>query len=192
MKLIFATTNSGKLAEATRVAERCGVTIIAPPTTIALNVAEIGLSYEENSSIKALHAMNLLKSSVIADDTGLEIEGLGNLPGLYTARWGLERLYDYLYPGIEYKAKFVCSLCFAEARKSAVPRMVFCKAGICGSFVLPPVRNQQQNSALPFSYHFFPSDNKSCSISERVKNDLSFLSHRGLAFKTLFKLLEKD
>uniref|UniRef100_A0A2C9KCG1 ABC transporter domain-containing protein n=1 Tax=Biomphalaria glabrata TaxID=6526 RepID=A0A2C9KCG1_BIOGL len=46
---------------------------------------EVGDTYEENSRIKAVHYGTLLNVPVISEDSGLEVEILGNIPGVHTA-----------------------------------------------------------------------------------------------------------
>jgi len=44
-------------------------------------------TFEENAKKKAVQVSRFLKGFVIADDSGLEIEALGNRPGVYSARF---------------------------------------------------------------------------------------------------------
>ena len=50
-------------------------------------IRENGTSFEENAKLKALGASKSLPALVIADDSGLEIAGLGGAPGIYSARY---------------------------------------------------------------------------------------------------------
>ena len=50
-------------------------------------IRESGTSFEENAKLKALAASRQLPALVIADDSGLEVDGLGGAPGIYSARY---------------------------------------------------------------------------------------------------------
>jgi XTP/dITP diphosphohydrolase len=50
-------------------------------------VRESGTSFAENAKLKALAASRQLSAPVIADDSGLEVDGLGGAPGIYSARY---------------------------------------------------------------------------------------------------------
>jgi XTP/dITP diphosphohydrolase len=50
-------------------------------------IRESGKSFEENAKLKALAASRRLPALVIADDSGLEVDGLGGAPGIYSARY---------------------------------------------------------------------------------------------------------
>src|SRR4051812_44788012 len=48
---------------------------------------ETGTTFEENATLKALHAATALNRWVIADDSGLVVPSLGGSPGVYSARF---------------------------------------------------------------------------------------------------------
>src|SRR5262249_27002454 len=50
-------------------------------------VAETGLSFEENARLKALTISHYVPGLVLADDSGLEVDSLGGAPGLFSARY---------------------------------------------------------------------------------------------------------
>jgi XTP/dITP diphosphohydrolase len=50
-------------------------------------IHESGRSFEENAKLKALAASRQLSGLVVADDSGLEVDGLGGAPGIYSARY---------------------------------------------------------------------------------------------------------
>jgi XTP/dITP diphosphohydrolase len=50
-------------------------------------IRESGTSFAENAKLKALAASRQLSDLVIADDSGLEVDGLGGAPGIYSARY---------------------------------------------------------------------------------------------------------
>lgn len=89
MKLVFASNNLHKLQE---------VRAILPEHEI-LSLEDIGCHADIPETADTLQGNSLLKAQYIydhyhcdcfADDTGLEIEALGNIPGVRTARWAGE------------------------------------------------------------------------------------------------------
>ncbi len=50
-------------------------------------VEETGKSFEENAILKAVAISRLTDQLVVADDSGLEVDALGNAPGIYSARF---------------------------------------------------------------------------------------------------------
>jgi XTP/dITP diphosphohydrolase len=55
---------------------------------------EAGFSYEENALIKANFYYEMTGLWTLADDSGLEVDGLQGQPGLHTARYGGTALTD--------------------------------------------------------------------------------------------------
>ena len=89
-KLILGTNNRGKVMEIKGLL----------PNRVVLNTAknlnikspkETGSSFLENSLIKAKYFSNKTKIICLADDSGLEIDVLGKLPGIYSSRWAGKR-----------------------------------------------------------------------------------------------------
>ncbi len=95
MELWISTTNQGKLNEFRNImgsiAELHSVSELksysAPP--------ENGKTFTENARIKA-KTLKAIKPGVwvLADDSGLEVEGLGGLPGIHSARYAGEKAKD--------------------------------------------------------------------------------------------------
>ena len=85
--LTAATNNPHKLREFRRLFP--GFRILSPEELdCAFSFEETGTTYLENALGKALHLYNLLDAPVLADDSGLEVTGLGGEPGIYSARYG--------------------------------------------------------------------------------------------------------
>ena len=90
MELVFATNNRHKLHE---VRELAGSDIHI------LSLGDIGCfddipedadTLEGNASIKSRYIFNIYGRDCFADDTGLEVEALGGLPGVKSARYAGE------------------------------------------------------------------------------------------------------
>jgi XTP/dITP diphosphohydrolase len=91
--LLLATTNPGKLREFRRLFPK--LRLLSPADLkLQLNVEETGASFHENATLKArafAHASGLIS---MADDSGLEVDGLGGDPGVRSARYGGDGLDD--------------------------------------------------------------------------------------------------
>ena len=57
-------------------------------------VNEAGATFAENAILKAVPASKQFPELVVADDSGLEVDGLGGAPGIYSARYAGERASD--------------------------------------------------------------------------------------------------
>lgn len=96
MKILYATTNKGKIAELNRTIrlENLDAEVITLKD-IHFNeeIVENGTTFEENSSIKAEAVKNFCEKNnidyemIVADDGGMCIDYLGGKPGVYSARY---------------------------------------------------------------------------------------------------------
>ncbi len=96
MDLWVATTNKGKLAEFKSLMEPQGVIIHSPNELKSyFPPKEDGATFEANARLKS-RSMKVMKPGVwvIGEDSGLEAEGLGGLPGIHSARYAGEKAGD--------------------------------------------------------------------------------------------------
>ena len=86
-KIVFATSNSGKLREASEILGE-GFQLV-PLTEIGIteDIPETGDTLRENSLQKAQYVFDHCGCDSFADDTGLEVDALDGAPGVYTARY---------------------------------------------------------------------------------------------------------
>ncbi len=85
-KLILGTNNQGKVREIKSLLPK-NVILDTPKKLNIMSPKETGSSFLENSLIKAKYFSEKTKTICLADDSGLEIDILGKLPGIYSARW---------------------------------------------------------------------------------------------------------
>ena len=85
-KLILGTNNQGKVREFKNLLPKY-VILDTPKNHNIKSPKEIGTSFLENSFIKAQYFSRKTNSISLSDDSGLEIDILGKLPGIYSARW---------------------------------------------------------------------------------------------------------
>jgi len=95
MKIVFATKNEGKVREiremlAAEDIELCSLNAFAQ----APDIVEEGKTYLENALKKAKIISEFTGETVLADDSGLEVDVLGGEPGVYSARYAGEGATD--------------------------------------------------------------------------------------------------
>lgn len=87
MDIIFATNNENKTREIRNILGLSFNLLSLNDLNITENIPEDEPTLEGNALQKARYIHNILKRNVFADDTGLEIEMLGGLPGVKSARF---------------------------------------------------------------------------------------------------------
>jgi len=124
-KIIFATTNEGKMDEIRMIMKDMDVQLCSlKDIGIKADIVEDGVTFEENAIIKAKTIMELTGEIVMADDSGLEVDYMDKAPGVFSARWlGEETPYSVKnkqiienLKGVEGKdrsARFVCAIAAA-------------------------------------------------------------------------------
>lgn len=81
--MVLATANPGKLREFRRLlGERVELVALGD-----VELHEPGTTYEENARAKAEQARDATGLPALADDSGIEVAGLGGWPGSHSARW---------------------------------------------------------------------------------------------------------
>jgi XTP/dITP diphosphohydrolase len=85
---VLATANPDKAAEISAI---IGDTVsLAPRPSEAPEVEETGSTLVENARLKAEALVAFTGQPAVADDTGLEVDGLDGAPGVYSARFAGE------------------------------------------------------------------------------------------------------
>lgn len=125
-KLLIATANRGKLHEIQDLLADFPLTLLIPADLgLQLGVAETGDTYAVNASLKATAFARHSGLLTLADDSGLEVDALGGLPGVHSARFSplpggtdadrrqylLQQLRDKARP---WTAHFHCTVALAE------------------------------------------------------------------------------
>lgn len=95
MKLVLASKNSHKLKEMNDILSAMGIEVCSEAEAgVDVEVEETGVTFEENSLLKARAVMEASGMPAIADDSGLCVDCLQGAPGIYSARYGGEGLDD--------------------------------------------------------------------------------------------------
>ena len=86
--LVFASWNQGKLGEIQVLLADLGIACRSLADCPALTeIVEDGDSFLANATKKARDTAAQLGETVLADDSGLEVDALGGAPGIYSARY---------------------------------------------------------------------------------------------------------
>ncbi len=133
--LVIATSNPHKLHEIEAVLGPIGFTCTPLQDAGIPEPEEDGETFEENARIKAMAYAKALGVTVLADDSGLEVDALSGRPGVHSARFAgvgdtraqrdaanNARLLRELagVPDALRTARFVCVLCVARSDGSIV------------------------------------------------------------------------
>lgn len=186
-QLIIATHNKGKVQE---IAALLGDYVREFPSAGDLNLPEpeeTGTTFLENATIKALAAAKATGMPVLADDSGLCVNGLNGRPGVYTADWlgpqrdpavGMQRVQDELGDNPDRSAYFVCVLVLAWPDG----HIEHVEGRVNGTLVWP-VRGDGGHGYDPM---FVPED-RTQTFAEMTLDEKSTISHRGRAFSSLIE-----
>ena len=123
MKAVLASRNAKKLKELQEILSGSGINIVLQSEAgVDIEVEETGHTFEENAILKAEAVRDATGLISLADDSGLMVEALGGAPGIFSARYGGERLDDVGRSALLLKemagegsraCKFVCVICCA-------------------------------------------------------------------------------
>lgn len=86
-RLLIATHNKGKLEEIAALLAPYGISCISAGELGLPEPAETETTFVGNARIKAHAAARAAGLPALADDSGIEVDGLGGAPGVHTADW---------------------------------------------------------------------------------------------------------
>lgn len=119
-ELVIATSNEGKVKEIAKMLEDLNIKVKSLKDVYdeIPDIIEDGKTFKENALIKAQYVANDLHKIVLADDSGIEIDAFGKLPGIFSARFlGKDTPYEIINQAIidaiegkERTCRFVCAL----------------------------------------------------------------------------------
>ena len=90
--MIVATRNKGKIREIREAMKGLGLRIhTLSDFPVVPEIKEDGESFAENALEKGRFYSKYFGKMTIADDSGLEVDGLNGLPGIYSARYAGEK-----------------------------------------------------------------------------------------------------
>jgi len=93
-RAVLASANPGKLRELAALLAPLSLELV-PQGALGIEPApETGTTFAANALLKARHAAQRAQLAALADDSGLEVDALGGLPGVRSARFAGDRASD--------------------------------------------------------------------------------------------------
>jgi XTP/dITP diphosphohydrolase len=190
-RLVLASHNPGKLAELQTLLAPHGVAITSSRELGLPEPAETGRTFADNARLKAHAAARASGLPALADDSGLEVHGLGGAPGIHSARWaGPERDFAKAMARVrdELSRRFGA---FARADRRATFVAVLCLAWPDGHDELAQGRVEGELVDPPrgsrgFGYDpIFVPNGYTQTFGEMAPADKHQLSHRARALRRL-------
>ncbi len=181
-ELIIATKNKGKVKEFRDMFSKYGVQIksLLDFDEEIKDIEEYGTTFEQNASIKAEAISKEYNVPVLADDSGLEIDGLNGAPGVYSARYAgeekddqknIEKVLSELKGSTEdaRAARFVCAAAVARPGKDTFIKKGFCEGRI--------TLDQRGDNGFGYDSIFVPEGSKR-TLAEHTAEEKNSISHR--------------
>jgi XTP/dITP diphosphohydrolase len=186
VKILLATRNLHKLHEVARILH--GITLVGLPDVPAYEeVPETGRTFADNALLKAREGVRHTGLATVADDSGIAVDLLNGMPGVFSARWAgrhgddranldllLAQIADM--PDDARGAAFVCAAAFVlpDGREFVV------HGEMRGHLVREP------RGSGGFGYDpIFVADRETRTNAELTPAEKDAISHRGRAFRAL-------
>ena len=196
MKLLLATRNPKKQAELKRILDaalgggRVQLVTLADVEDYE-EAPETGVTFAENALLKAREGVRHTGLPTIADDSGLAVDVMGGMPGVFSARWcgrhgddraNLELLLAQLsdVDDAHRGAAFVCvaALVLPDLREFTVE-------GVMRGRLIREPRGEGGFGYDPI----FVAEGQSRTNAELDPAEKDAISHRGKAFRALAELI---
>ncbi len=197
-KIVLASGNKGKVREFVKMFTDLGLDIVPQTELGVADVPETGTTFVENAIIKARYAAKITGMPAIADDSGIEVDYLHGVPGIYSARYStlddsfkgsgesvdannnlklLDALKDVDDEALR-TARYQCILVYM--RHAADPTPIICQAAWEGIIM----REQVGDNGFGYDPLFWVPEYKmsSAQLDPEIKNGMS---HRGKALRLL-------
>lgn len=189
-RLVVATHNTGKLLEIADLLKPYGVELSSNADHGLPEPEETETTFVGNARIKAHAAARATGLPALADDSGIEIDGLGGAPGVYTADWAETP------NGRDFVMAMTRSWDELEAASASEPRTArFCStlvlawpdghdevfAGVMAGQIVWPMRGNQGHGYDPI----FQPEGYDVTFGEMDRWEKNKISHRADAFAKL-------
>ena len=191
-KLIIGSNNQGKIKEIRDLLPK-RIQILTPKHFNLKSPKETGTTFKENSFLKAKFFSKKTTMICLADDSGLEIDSLNKLPGIYSARWGgkksnfnlaIKKVYKELKKNnknwykIKQTARFVCALTIYWPSNKFI--------NVIGMVEGTISRVKKGNNGFGYDPIFIPL-NKKLTFGQMNPKKKYKIDHRAKAFKKIKK-----
>jgi XTP/dITP diphosphohydrolase len=188
--VVLATRNAGKVRELSRILGSAVDLVGLDGFPDAPDVAETGATFEENAFLKARAIAAYTGLPAVADDSGLCVDALNGMPGIFSARWAgrhgddqanldlvLAQLTDV--PDERRGAHFYCAAAFVSGTSEHV---------VSGQVEGQLLRAPRGDGGFGYDPIFRP-DGFSVTTAEMTADEKDAISHRGKAFRALVPVI---
>jgi XTP/dITP diphosphohydrolase len=199
LRVVLATRNAHKIEEFARILAAADLAVELVPVTAFPNipdVAETGETFEANALLKARTIAAATGLPAVADDSGLCVDALSGMPGIFSARWAgghgddaanlalvLGQLRDV--PDDRRGAKFVCAAALAlPPDDNGEQHWDF----VIGELIGTLTREPRGTNGFGYDPIFVPTGRTS-TTAEMASADKDAISHRGNALRALVPIL---
>ncbi len=190
LRCVVATANPDKAMEIVAIMSQVGdVELLARPGDIG-EIEETGDTLLENARIKALALCEASGEVAIADDTGLEVDGLGGAPGVWSARYaGEDATYD------DNVNKMLTELGGSDDRTARFVTVAFAafpdgtEIFASGEVVGQITTERRGEAGFGYDPIFAPDEADGRTFAQMTATDKNAISHRGRAFRALAEQL---
>lgn len=191
-RVVLATRNAHKVPEIRRILADSGAAVdlvsLAEFPDVG-DVVETGLTFAENALLKAHAAATATGLPALADDSGLAVDAMNGMPGIFSGRWvgrhgdddaNLELLLGQLgdVPDEHRGGAFVCVAALVVpggeelVEEGVVPGRI--------------IRERRGSNGFGYDPIFVP-DGDTRTTAEMSAAEKNAMSHRGVAFRALAK-----
>lgn len=194
MKVVLSTRNLHKLGEVQRILDEAGIDGIEVVGLDGFDVPEVvedGVTFAENALLKADAAAEATGLPAISDDSGIAVDALNGMPGIFSARWAgthgddaanldllLAQLHDVPEP--RRGATFVCA--------AALVRPDGSRTVVEGTMTGTLLRDRHGQGGFGYDPVFVPLG-ETVTTAEMSAARKDEISHRGKAFRALVPAL---
>ena len=192
MKIVLATHNRDKCAEMEAIMKDMPIQLLTLNEFPEIEeIIEDGKTLEENAFIKAKTVHKLTNLPAIADDTGLEVDAIGGMPGIYSARYAGENCSysDNVNKLLKEMANIPPkkrSALFRTAIAYVDENMELTTEGVVEGIIIDVMKGIDGFGYDPVFY--MPGMKK--TYAEMSMNEKNQISHRGKAVKNMKILLQ--
>ncbi len=195
-KLVIATHNEGKLREIRDLLAPFDIECVGAAELGLPEPEEIGNSFVDNAELKAREAADLSGLPALADDSGISVDALHGLPGIFSARWAedeegrrdfgraMERVWREVEAAGEEAgrdAHFTCALALAWPDNGQAELF---EGKVFGTLVWPP----RGEKGFGYDPMFVPTGHDK-TFGEFEPDEKHAISHRAEAFRKLVEAL---
>jgi XTP/dITP diphosphohydrolase len=193
-RVVLATRNAHKVAELSRILAEASPGVVLTGLDEfpdAPEVPETGLTFADNALLKARAIARFTGLPAVADDSGLAVDALHGMPGVFSARWsgkhGDDRANLDLVLGqlTDVEARGAQFICVAALVLPGVEAGEWTVTG-----VLSGELTRAPRGANGFGYDpIFVPEGGSRTTAELAPHEKDAISHRGRAFRALAPII---